>query len=945
MSNKDRSRSFALRFGASLAAMTVALGAAGYASAQEAPATAEDGDVEEVVVTGFKGSLANAISAKRQETAVVDSIKAEDIADFPDLNLAEAIQRIPGVSIDRDAGEGRSITVRGLGSDFTRIRVNGMQALATTGGTDSSGGANRTRQFDFNIFASELFNSITVRKTQSAAVEEGSLGATVDLRTSRPFDFKDRVLTVAGQYGYNDLASEYNPRGAFLWSDQTESGNLGALFSIAYSERDLLEEGFSTVRWADSGATGSAFQSCSVAAAAVCAPATRDSIYTPRIPRYGRLTHSQERLGITGSLQWRPREGTTFSLDVLYADLKSTRQEDFLESLSFSRAGAQGKGATDVLAAEVDSHGNLVYGLFDDVDVRSESRFDALETEFTQYTFELEHEFNDQWRANFVLGSALSVFRNPLQTTVTLDRLDIDGYSWDFRGNDRQPKINYGFDVSNPANWQWINTPGAGATGTEIRIRPQGVDNAYKTVRYDMAWDATDWLTVKAGINWSEFTFESFEKRRASETSVPALPPGVTIADISNVLTGYGSGGLHHSWVVPNVRAIARLYDIYCNCNTGVTGGDFTLAGETNGSARGNNRGATETATSVYLMGEFRTEIFGRSLRGDFGLRSVKTDIEATGYLATGGATKVVVGNEYSDVLPSLNLAFDVTDQFLIRFGAAKVMARPQLQNLSPGGTVNTAARTVVSGNPLLDPFEAKTYDLSFEWYFAKDSLLSFALFYKDIDSFIQTLRESRPYDTTGLPLTLLPPGQDGSTAYDVTSPINTEGGPLKGFEISYQQPFTFLPGLLANTGLVLNYTYVESEIEYAVSATSPFKVTDDLVNLSPTAYNATIYYEDARFSARVSAAYRDNYLQTVPGRNSSAAVGATNLNDVEGKKATLNVDASASFKVTDKLTITAEGLNLTDEFNDQYISSTADRASVYHPPGRQFFVGFRYSF
>eukprot|EP01030_Chromulinospumella_sphaerica_P022734 gene22734-22728_t len=142
--------------------MTVALGAAGYASAQE---TAEAEEVDEVVIKGFRGALASAVEVKRQETTVVDAIKAEDIADFPDLNLAESIQRIPGVSIDRDAGEGRSITVRGLGADFTRTRINGMEAQATTGGTDSSGGANRGRGFDFNVFASELFNSITISKT------------------------------------------------------------------------------------------------------------------------------------------------------------------------------------------------------------------------------------------------------------------------------------------------------------------------------------------------------------------------------------------------------------------------------------------------------------------------------------------------------------------------------------------------------------------------------------------------------------------------------------------------------------------------------------------------------------------------------------------------------------------------------------------------------------
>ncbi|MBI1408083.1 MAG: TonB-dependent receptor [Caulobacter sp.] len=940
MTKTDRSRAFALRFGASLAAMTMALGAAGMASAQET----RDGEVDAVVVTGFRGSLASALAVKKQETAVVDAIQAEDIAAFPDLNLAEAIQRIPGVSIDRDAGEGRSITVRGLGSDFTRIRINGVQALATTGGTDSSGGANRGRQFDFNIFASELFNSIKVRKTQAAEVEEGSLGATVDLRTSRPFDYKGRVFTVAGQYGYSDLSKEWDPRGALLFSDQTADGTWGALFSIAYSRRNLFEEGFSSVRWADA-ASSSGFQSCAAGATDLCTSPQRNSIYHPRLPRYGRLTHSQERLGATASFQFRPSDRTTMSLDILYADLQSTRQEDFLESLSFSRSGSQGKGATDVLAAEVNSKGNIVYGLFNDVDVRSESRFDDLETKFNQWTFDVQHEFNDQWRGSFVVGRAESRFRNPIQTTVTLDRLDIDGYSWDFRGNDRQPKIDYGFDVANPANWQWINSPPAGATGSEIRIRPQGVDNVYTTGRFDLVFDVNDVWTFKGGVNWAKYNFDSYEKRRASETSVPALPPGVTVADISKLLTGFSSGGLNRSWVIPNLNAIANLFDIYCNCNTGVTGGDFTLQAETNGSARGNNRGAEELAQSAYLQAQFRTELLGLPFRGDFGIRYVETDVESYGYLATGGGSLVRVKNDYTNVLPSLNLALDIKDDLILRFGAAKVMARPQLPSLSPGGTVNTAALTITTGNPLLDPFEATTYDLSLEWYFAKDSLLSVALFYKDIDSYIQTVRESRDFGSTGLPLSLLPPGQDANTVYAITSPVNTQGGPLKGFEVSYQQPFTFLPAPFDKFGMVLNYTYVQSEIEYVTSATSGVTVTDDLVNLSPRAYNATLYYEDDRFSARVSAAYRDDYLQTVPGRNSSTAAGATNVNDVEGKRATFNVDMSASYKVNDSLKLTLEGLNLTDEYNDQFISNSADRSSVYHRTGRQFYFGFRYNF
>src|SRR3990167_4546260 len=135
-------------------------------------AQAQDSTVDEIVVTGFRASLASAIAVKKNENDIVDVINAEDIADFPDLNLAESLQRIPGVAIDRDGGEGRSITVRGLSSDFTRVRVNGLEALATTGGKDGSGGANRGRGFDFQIFASELFNRITVRKSQSAETEE-----------------------------------------------------------------------------------------------------------------------------------------------------------------------------------------------------------------------------------------------------------------------------------------------------------------------------------------------------------------------------------------------------------------------------------------------------------------------------------------------------------------------------------------------------------------------------------------------------------------------------------------------------------------------------------------------------------------------------------------------------------------------------------------------------
>jgi iron complex outermembrane receptor protein len=991
--------------GASGLAVALSLGvtaAAAQSTPPSSPPPQDDAatDIGEVVVTGFRASLSAGLDAKRRETNMVDVIVAEDIADFPDLNLAESIQRVPGVAIDRDAGEGRSITVRGLGADFTRTRINGMEAQATTGGTDSSGGANRGRGFDFNVFASELFNSITVRKTAAAETEEGSLGATVDLQATRPFDYDGFTAAASVQAGYNDLSEEYNPRYAFLLSDTFGANDeFGALVSLAYSERSLLEEGFSSVRWAPAAAPGSTNSGgfCSPVGvtpqnpgnsaangttAANCATgvarpantpgniaaynaANQAGVFIPRLPRYGRLTHEQERLGVTGAFQWRPAASTLFSLDVLYSKLDATRQEDFLEALSFSRNAAAG-GQTQIGVREAVVENNmLVYGVFDNVDIRSESRYDELSTEYTQISFTAEHDFSDRLRGRFYYGRAESNFENPVQTTVTLDRQNTQGYSWDFRGNLEAPIISYGFDVANPANWGWrganLGTGLAVLPRSEIRLRPNGVDTLFTSTQADIEYDASEFMTFKAGINFKTYDSDSYESRRADETLVPQLPPGVTVADISNLLTGFGRGltpnGTDTSWLRPDLNAIAELFNIYCNCDTGVPGGDFRLTGITNGNARGGNRSIYEEDLAVYIQADFDTELFSMPFRGNFGVRHANTRIEATGYSSTGGGTLVTGENEYTDTLPSLNLVLQPTPELYVRFGAAKVMARPQIGNnlagtnyLVPTTSLTTGPNfTATIGNVKLEPFRANTYDFSVEWYFARESLLSFAYFYKDIDTYIQIIRQDLPYsDLTALNPSAFAaafcPGGAGqcnsSTIFQLTSAVNTEGGPLKGFEISYQQAFTFLPGLLGNLGAQLNYTHVESEIDYCdtrVNSLCNTFVTNDLVNLSPQSWNATLYYEDDAFSARVSVASRDAYLQNVPGRNG---------NDLEGKMETLNVDASASYQLTEQVELTFEALNLTDEENHQWVG-TEDRqsTSVYHHTGRQYYVGARYRF
>jgi TonB-dependent receptor len=885
-------------------------------------------EVETIVVTGFRASLGSALTAKRRANGVVDVIKAEDMADFPDANLAESIQRVPGVSIARDAGEGRQITVRGLGPQFTRVRINGVEGQSTASGTDSSGGANRNRAFDFNVFASELFNSITVRKTASAETEEGSLGATVDLQTGRPFDYSGANLVLSGQYGYNDLSQEWDPRFAALASNTWMDGRLGALVSVAYTKRRLLEEGHGSGGWLN-GTEAGGYNPASPFAAA-----RRADVYTPRFPRYGRLTHDQERLGLTGSVQFRPQEQTLINLDLLYSDFKATRQENWLEALSFARNASQG-GRPEIIVRDgvIDANGDMVYGLFDDVDVESETRFDELDTKYTQGTLTLEHQFSDRFRVKGLIGYSKSDFDNPIQTTVILNRENSDNYSYDYRENRNAPLIRFGYDVTDPLAYNF------GAARSEIRLRPQGVTNTIKTAQLDGGYDLTPSLTLKAGVNYKEYAFDSWALARVNEGVVPQLPAGVTLASLTEMVSGFGRNlgapdGTVRNWVAPNLPAFADLFNIYSG--TGL----FELSGASNANARGNIRSVTEKDSAAYLQLDFNTELAGVPVRGDIGVRYVKTRQSSTGYqLVAGAAQQTTVDRDYDDVLPALNVTAEVTPDFLVRFGAAKVMTRPNLGSVTPGGSLSTVGVfSVSSGNPYLNPIRATTYDLSAEWYFAPNALLSVGLFYKDIDSYIQTSRTSQPFNQSGLPQDLLNGlGVSPSDVCLFSRPVNTEGGPLKGVEISYQQPFSFLPGPFDNLGAILNVTLVDSKISYISSRSPTGFVENDLLGLSTTGYTATRSCGDARFSARVSAAYRDRYLTAVPS--------GTSTNDIDGVRDIVTVDASASYALNDRIKVTFEGLNLTDAFNEQYTDSRRDSIYVYSHTGRQYNFGVRYTF
>ena len=895
------------------------------AFAQEAAATPEPAgqatELDTVVVTGYRASLERAIDIKRGEVGMVDAIVAQDIGKFPDLNLAESLQRIPGVVISRDGGEGRQITVRGLGPDFTRVRLNGLEALSTVGSSDGQGGSNRGRGFDFNVFASDLFSQLVVRKTASADVDEGSLGATVDLRTARPFDYDGFTAVTNVQASYNDQAGAATPRFAGLIANSWGDGKFGALLSVAYSERETRDEGSGTVRWAN-GPSNGGFNPASPFQQALSA-----DVFAPRFPRYTLMEHDQKRLGVTGALQFRPTDRTELNFDALYSKIDAQRDEFYIEANGLSASGTTGKRQILVNDGEV-RNGALVYAQMDNVDIRAENRHDEWSTEFSQFSLDGKHEFNDSFVLSGKIGTSKSDHANPVQATVMMDKLDVDGYSYDYRGDMNKPVFNYGVSPTDPNGW----------TLSVIRLRQNYVSNEFDTGQLDFTWLFGPSFTLRGGIQAKDYRFDSSERRRtATETGTPNFANGTRIVPVymTRLASLRGVEGSPGTWVVPDFDGIVNLFD--------VLGGQGTFALSNYAPS---DRSVEEEDRGGWLMGNFSADLGRIPLSGNFGVRYVRTKQTSSGIATVSGVpTAVTVSREYSDTLPSLNLVAELSPDVLLRFGAAKVMSRPGLSSLTPGVTVSVSgsARTVSGGNPLLDPTRATTADLGLEWYFQEGAMLGLAVFYKDIDSFIQNTRESRVYADSGLPASLL----DGTTAsvtdeFVFTVPINTPGGDLTGLEFNYTQPFTFLPGKWSNFGAQLNYTYVDSNIQYLLSnGTAAQKAP--MTGQSGNSWNATLFYEGDRFSGRLSATNRDDFLIQVPGTETGFNSAA---NGYHGQSGTTVLDASIRYRMADNIELSLEAANLTNEAQESWVANPSVSLPLeYGETGRTYLLGMRYTF
>ena len=881
-----------------------------------------DSTVEEVLVTGsFRESLANAVNIKKNQTGFVDAIVASDIAEFPDNNLAESLQRVPGVAISRSGGEGRQITVRGLGPAFTTVRLNGMETISTTGGTDAVGGNNRGRGFDFNTFSSDLFSSLTVRKTNSAEVQEGSLGATVDLKAAQPFDYDGFVLTASGSLGYNDLSEETDPGAAFLVSNVFADGKFGALFSLSYSERNVQDEGSSTVRWTNNPAQSFG----NYQGAAITSAHPLNAAFRPRIPRYDSYQHEMERLGSSLSLQFRPTDTTEISLDSLWAKFDANRQEVFLQ-------GSLNPGtnsSSNVLDYAIDGN-TLVYADIDGARLLSENRYDEMSTDFSQTTLSLKQEFTESFRLNAMIGTTKSDYDNPIQNTILM-QANNQRFTYDYRDYE-DPMLTFGAGAYNKASW----------TATGVRQRPQTTLNENDAANATFEFDFSEGLTLKVGADFKDFTFSTDQYAFASEGA-----NGVDIQSNPDFIMEYDSGlGDGQPWLIPNRGAIMDSYNLF----------DLALVPN-----YGSSYEVGEETTGFFAQLDFEFELGSMPVRGDLGVRRFETDQTSSGWLngSTAAREYITVDHNYSDTLPALNVSIEPVDDFLVRAAYSEGISRAGLGSIVPAVSVGVAGTnlTITGANPLLEPTKAKSYDLGAEWYFSEGGLVALTLFKKEIESHVQTLRSTPIYTETGLPVEAAVnacntqgaslggygPNCNENLPWNFSAPANGPGGDLDGYELSYQQPFTFLPGVFGNFGFIGSYTHVESDLDY-LSASSDLstgnlvvQATKPLVNLSDETIAATIYYEDEVFNGRISLASRSGYLTTPIGRDG---------NEEEGTNETLNVDASFGYQLNEHVKFTFEALNLTDEVDDQWVGSEDEkRLSYYHSTGRQYYLGVQYKY
>lgn len=978
----------------SLSAIALALTTVGYIAspsvlAAEKIAEKEADDVEVIQVTGIRSSIQKSLAIKQDASGFVDAISAENVGKLPDNNVAEALQRVPGVTIQRNRGEGDFVTIRGLGPDFVKGTLNGRTLLSATETVDPNFNGNAItstgRATNFDILPAELVTVLEVSKTASASQIEGGVAGSVDVKTARPLTLGNKAAFSATAT-YRDNNSETDPSlsGLYSW---TNDDNFGVLASVSYSERNIREDFSRQFFWLPASAF--AFASELPADASLdtnndgAGDADYGNVFQPLSNNAEVYEEQRERLTAATTIQWAG-DDSEFVLDVLYSKREVAESHQNLIHLPFANRANFGEqnadGSYPTLDLVNDGVANNITSTF-----RPELTTDLQDYEDDLFSVGANYttHFN-----NLTVSADLSYSKAEGSNNFDRVRWDADYGSFEFNTRIDQNgfhinQLNQGqanSDLSNPENFKLTVFDQRFATNEDSDF----------AAKLDLEYELdNDFLSsIQAGLRYS--SREKILTRAQKGGGVSVGAGNHTGADVgafnrgaSNFLDGQWDTNFDYSTLIfPNNSAaleFVKTQQAELSSVTNRTDEQNSLLGQYNAvlapidADPASSFDTTEDTIALYIQANIDTEIGGFPLTGDVGFRYFDTSTKINGSVASFRVTDVngldtsqgfdeietlataptSFDNDYDYFLPSLNLRLEVAEGMYIRASASQTITRPVFENFLPAYSASAIAPidtnqdgfavTLSAGNPALQPFESTNYDIGFEYYFGEASAVYIAAFRKDFDGSVVNSSTFGPISEiagTTIPVTgvIRREGQSdvdvGNIPVDLISqPLNAGSGDITGVEVGLQQSFD------SGLGYIVNVSTADSEATFQLPGEDA-PTTIDFTGVSDLSYNLTGYYESGPFQARLSYNYRDEYV-TAP----NAVAGGQLVNDEYGQ-----LDASLSYELNENITFVFNAINLNDEdqrvFQDLPDSAGGSRQyySLSHV-GQRFSLGIRGSF
>lgn len=953
----------------SQAIIAVAAGLSASAAYSQEPA----GDsAEEIIVQGFRASLAKATDKKREADTIQDSIVAEDLGKMPDQNVAESLQRITGVSISRSNGEGSKVTIRGFGPQFNVVKMND-RTLATTG-TD--------RSFDFSILPSELISGADVIKSPTAKMASGSIGGYVNLHSARPLDNPGFHASGSVNTKYQNLEEKFNPEVSGVISNTFADDTIGVLVGLSYKNTDNRIDTFSGTHWGEyssynktNNERGYGFPLADDKVLDETGKVT--TLAGSRGPgrlRYLMSTENRDRIGANATIQWAPNDNFVSTFDALYSKLdidaggsgiQVATQENYYTAASVNSRTGTIRTATQtnfdlelLLSTDVSDSSTKAFGYNfeykqDQLTLKGDISYSKA-TNNRVWDGDTAHRYT-RWKADGTkaTGSVTYDFTNGDIPNLTFTGLDVTDAStvrlhWqDLRGAHNTDEVNEAkFDVKYDIDSGVVKSLEAGVAYSERELQIDqsaiGFGPNPNSLKYDgdgsfdatsAQWDVADTVFKTTASNYMDGVGGNFPRQWVQVADLEDYRNAVQAALVKNIGTPM--------WGSPRVvpATPSGRWDYLYAAPSNITG--------------------LEKTESAYLQANLGGDIGEKSWSGNVGGRFVKTDSDSLGLHTLVGELKLGSTNplrqfaaqtkESSTVsssdqffLPSANFSFNLNDGNFVRFGVAKNITRPSLADSSATftQTADLASPVVTQSgsNPYLKPYQVKSLDLSFEHYGEDGSAYSVGYFYKDISSFISQITTREIYTGAVAPDLVAAWAAQGSKVELITTgPQNRQGGTVQGVEVGATKTFDSLPGFWSGFGVQANYTYAESEDKDAVSTiTRPGVIDPDsgLEGFAKNTYNLTGFYERDGIELRLSYNYRGKFLLSRTGDAISAEYGAD-----YGQ-----LDFSASYDINDNLTASFEVANLTNETRVQYLGQR-DRVSLVEMSGARYQLGLRAKF